>query len=661
MKRRDLLKGSGFAIGAAVLSRGAHAGLLSPSNPVLPQYDTMLGQLARAIALTAAKTNYMWTQNFPFSTGVPMAAGAPVPAGEQPAIDWLLKFAQMNATLLVNGLTAAPGVAPSLAGQFASDLQQLATIQSQLAQYSQTFQQLQNNPLSVIDAASLQTSLLNILTQLGQIETHALSAFNTIIQAQQGNQGGDLSAYNAEFSTLPLPDIANRLRDDDFFGNMRVAGANPLVIRQVTALPGKFALNDSQYQSVMGTGDSLAAAAASRRLYLLDYAEMRGQANPRPGRYITAPIALLALTPARDAMVPVAIQTGQDPIASSVFLRVTDPASPNYWGWQMAKTLVQMADLNHHETCSHLSRTHLVIEAVAVAAHRQLAPSHPLLALMLPHFEGTMYINAVGMPALLAPFGIMDTIFAASRQTSEQTVHDDRLAFDFTAHMLPTDLANRGVASTADLPVYPYRDDALLIWNAITNWVRSYVGVYYQSDADVQGDTELANWVSDVAVSGLVKNFPSIATIEQLVSAVTMILFTTSAQHAAVNFSQWPLWSYVPATPGFGATPLPSAGVSYTQSDWLKMLPSPLVAMAQVNIAYSLSGVFHRPLGGYVNKDFPFAQAITDVRVTGPGGPLPTFRAALTQIESTINARNLQRRYPYTFLLPSRIPTSINI
>ncbi|RQR47273.1 AraC family transcriptional regulator [Burkholderia sp. Bp9126] len=661
MKRRDVLKGSGAAISAALLSPGARAGLLSPPNPVLPQCDTIIGQLARATALTIAKTNYMWTQNFPFSTGIPMAAGAPVPVGEQPALDWQLKFVQMNVTLLVNVLTAAPSVAPSLAGQFTSDLQQLATIQAQLAQCNQTFQQWLNNPLSMIDAATMQASLLNIQTQLGQICTHVLTAFNMIIQTQQGNPGGDLSAYNAQFSTLPLPDIANRLRDDDFFVNMRVAGANPLVIRRVTALPGKFALTDSQYQSVMGTGDCLADAAASGRLYLLDYAEMGGQATPRPGRYITAPIALLALTRARDAMVPVAIQTGQDPVASSIFLRVTDPTSPNYWGWQMAKTVVQMADLNHHETCSHLSRTHLLIEAVAVAAHRQLAPTHPLLVLMLPHFEGTMNINAVGMPALLAPSGIMDTIFAASRQTSAQTVHDDRLAFDFTAHMLPTDLVNRGVASTADLPVYPYRDDALLLWNAITDWVCSYLRVYYQSDTDVRGDTELANWVTEVAVSGLVKNFPRIATFEQLVSVVTMVLFTTSAQHAAVNFSQWPLWSYVPATPGFSATPLPSASVAYTQSDWLKMLPSPLVALAQVNIAYSLSGVFHRPLGGYVNKDFPFAPAITDVRVTGPGGSLPTFRAALTQIESTINARNQQRRYPYTFLLPSRIPTSINI
>lgn len=663
MKRRDLLKASGAAVGSALLVRGTSAALLSPPNPVLPQYDDILGQLARSAAIAAGQLTYMWTTNFPFVTGIPMAAGAPVPAGEQPAIDWLIKFVKMGATLLANLIVTAPNVAPSLAGQFANDAAQLSAIQAQVTQYDQTFQQWQANPLGVvIDAVTWQAWLLSALAQLGQIKADLLSAFNNVIQAQQGNQGSDLSAYNAEFSSLiPLPDIANKLRDDDFFVNMRLAGANPVVLRQVSTLPSKFALTNGQYQTVMGGADSLTAAAATNRLYLLDYAEMGGLANARPGRYITAPIALLALTPARDAMVPVAIQTGQNPTTSSIFLRVTDPNSPDYWGWQMAKTSLHMADLNHHEVCSHLSRTHLVIEAVAVATHRQLAPTHPLYVLMLPHFEGTMWINGIGVPALLTPFAIMDTIFAAPVQSSAQAVRDDRLAFDFMAHMLPTDLANRGVASTTDLPAYPYRDDALLLWNAIGDWVNGYLGVYYKSDADVTGDRELANWVAEVRGSGLVKNFPTITTLTDLANVVTMILFTSSAQHAAVNFPQMPLWSYVPATPGFSATPLPTAGVAYTQSDWLRMLPSPLIALAQISIAYSLTAVFHRPLGGYVNKDFPFTPAFTDTRVTSPGGPLAAFRSRLAQIESTINARNQQRKYPYTFLLPSRIPTSINI
>lgn len=635
--------------------------MLSPSNPVLPQYDTVLGSLARAAALTAARLNYQWTQNFPFLTGFPMALGAPVPVGEQPAIDWLLNVGVDVANLLVNVLTSAPAVAPALAGQFTSELQQLASIQTQLAQANQTFQQWTANPLSVTDAASMQTSLLSILTQLGSIYTSAQTNINTFLQQlqTQGNQGGDLSAYNAAFGTFPLPEIASKLRDDDFFVNLRLAGGNPLLITQVNALPSKFALTDSQYQSVMGAGDSLASAGASKRLYLLDYFQMGQLANARPGRYITNPIVLLALTPARDTLVPVAIQLGQDP-SSSLFLRTTDTTSPNYWGWQMAKTAVQESDFLFHEPYSHLSRTHMLLEALAVATHRQLAPEHPLYVLLLPHFEGTMFINA-GVPALLAPGAFLDLGFAPAIQTTSQAVLNDRLTFDVYAHMLPTNLASRGVANPADLPVYPYRDDGMLVWNAISAWVNSYLQVYYLTDGDVQGDTELANWVTDVTTNGLVTNFPPITTIQQLANVLTMVIFTASAQHSAVNFPQWPYLSYVPAAPGFSAAPLPTAGVVYTEKDWLAMLPSPLIQVLTVIVTYGLSAVLHRPLGVYVNKDFPFTPVFTDPRVTAPGGPLATFRAALTQIESTINTRNLQRRYPYPYMKPSQISSSTNI
>lgn len=663
MKRRDLLKASGAAIGmAATFPWGVRAGVLSPSNPVLPQNDTIVGSLARAAELTAARLNYQWTRNYPFLTGFPMAAGAPVPVGEQPAIDWLLKVGMDAANILVNGLTSAPAVAPALLGQFTSELQQLASIQAQLTQADQLFQQWIANPLSVIDAASMQVSLLSILTQLGVIYTDAQAKINTFIQQQQtqGNQGGDLSAYNAAFGSFPLPEIASHLRDDDFFVNLRLAGGNPLMITQVNALPAKFALTDSQYQSVMGASDSLASAAASRRLYLLDYVEMGQLATARPGRFITNPIVLLALTPARDTLVPVAIQLGQATTTSNLFLCAADPASPDYWGWQMAKAAVQEADFLFHEPYSHLSRTHMLLEAFAVATHRQLAPEHPLYVLLLPHFEGTMFINA-GVPTLLAPHAFLDIGFAPAIETTSQAALDDRLSFDIYAHMLPNHLASRGVADPADLPVYPYRDDGMLVWNAISDWVNSYLRVYYLTDNDVRGDTELAGWVTDLVANGLVTNFPAITSVQQLASVVTMVIFTASAQHSAVNFPQWPYLSYVPAAPGFSATPLPSAGVVYTESDWLAMLPSPLIQVLQMYVTYGLSAVMHRPLGSYVNKDFPFAPAITDTRVSLPGGPLSTFRAALTQIENTINTRNLQRRYPYPYMRPSQISSSTNI
>ena len=77
-------------------------------------------------------------------------------------------------------------------------------------------------------------------------------------------------------------------------------------------------------------------------------------------------------------------------------------AADAQWGWEMAKLVVQVADGNYHELFTHLARTHLVIEAFAVATHRHLAQAHPLWALLVPHFEGTLFINDQAATSLIA-------------------------------------------------------------------------------------------------------------------------------------------------------------------------------------------------------------------------------------------------------------------
>ena len=46
-----------------------------------------------------------------------------------------------------------------------------------------------------------------------------------------------------------------------------------------------------------------------------------------------------------------------------------------------------------HEVVSHLGNTHIVLEGVLVAMHRQLPKEHPLYDLIHPHLEGTAFIN----------------------------------------------------------------------------------------------------------------------------------------------------------------------------------------------------------------------------------------------------------------------------
>jgi hypothetical protein len=62
--------------------------------------------------------------------------------------------------------------------------------------------------------------------------------------------------------------------------------------------------------------------------------------------------------------------------------------------------------------------------------------------------------------------------------------------------MLPAELVARNVADTSALPDYPYRDGALLVWQAIHQRVEGYVALDHARDAAVADDSELAAWAA---------------------------------------------------------------------------------------------------------------------------------------------------------------------
>ena len=56
-----------------------------------------------------------------------------------------------------------------------------------------------------------------------------------------------------------------------------------------------------------------------------------------------------------------------------------------------------------------------------------------------------------------------------------------------------------------DLPNYWHRDDAVTLWDAVFNYVKEMIGIFYNSDKDVVEDEELQGWVEDVHKNGFSK------------------------------------------------------------------------------------------------------------------------------------------------------------
>jgi arachidonate 15-lipoxygenase len=492
-----------------------------------------------------------------------------------------------------------------------------------------------------------------------------------------------LQPYRDLFQIVYIPEISKYFQFDHAFAAQRVAGVNPLVIQRVTQtqpLPAHFPVSPDHYRQVMGDADSLETAIAEGRLYLTDYKILETIPTPvmfpeNPDeqanvvtKYGYAPLALFAVpagTGDQRELVPIAIQCGQDPNKYPLFT----PKS-GQWDWLIAKTIVQIADGNHHELISHLGRTHFFLESFAISTPRQLAHNHPLYLLLTPHFEGTLFINDSALRGLVNRGGTVDKVlFGRLEDSLRVTVGSirstDTSPFHFDDLMLPQALKARGVDDQTKLPVYPYRDDALELWSGIHAWVKSYLELYYTSDADVQADTELQTWYKELVATGenggQVVGFGELdgqgqrglRTRAYLINAVTLLIFTGSAQHAAVNFPQAPYMTFGPNMPLAGYKKDAGTQTGATAEDYLTLLPPLPQVDAQMSMTYVLGSVYYTQLGNYPEGYFSGDTKVAPL--------LANFQQCLQKIERDIEQRNEQRPIYYDALLPNKIPQSINI
>ncbi|WP_375502886.1 lipoxygenase family protein [uncultured Nostoc sp.] len=481
---------------------------------------------------------------------------------------------------------------------------------------------------------------------------------NLLYEGQPTGHATSLKDYENLFPVIGVPAIAKSYQEDEVFAYMRVAGYNPVMIERVTSLGDRFPVTEEHYQAVMGTDDSLAAAGLEGRLYLADYKILSGAINgtyPHEQKYVYAPLALFALPKGSDPtrlLRPVAIQCGQTP---GLDYPIVTPNSGKY-AWLFAKTVVQIADANIHEAVTHLARTHLLVGVFAIATARQLPHTHPLRILLRPHFDSTLAINNAAQRILIAPGGGVDRLLSPSIDNSRVLAVLGLQSYGFNSAILPKQFQQRGVDDPNLLPVYPYRDDALLVWDAIHQWVSDYLNLYYPTDENIHKDIALQTWAAEISAydGGRIPDFGEdggIKTLNYLINATTLIIFTASAQHAAVNFPQKDLMGYAAAIPLAGYLPASTLKREVTEQDYLNLLPPLDQVQRQYNLLSLLGSVYYNKLGEYEQGYF------TDEKVKPL---LQGFQSHLQQVENTIKQRNLHRP-AYEYLLPSKIPQSINI
>lgn len=489
-------------------------------------------------------------------------------------------------------------------------------------------------------------------------------------------------------------------QQDWFFGYLQTAGFNTtnlIAVRDehaptksaisLTSLLEKMPLTDSILQSVLADSSmNLQTAVAEKRLYVCDYTMLIGkQSNMLHGkqRYVTSPIAVFYWSntraegyPETDGyMRPIAIQLDQqhDTFNTPIFTPndASDVNDINGLKWQVAKQIVNICSAIQHENVAHLGACHLIMDSIIIAAHRELSAQHPLLTLLIPHFRFTLSINNDALHNLIIPGGVTACDVGLTPESSFEMIAEARQAWHWDGQSPEQLFKDRGVDENS-LPGFEFRDDTLLLWQAIKKFVREYLTVYYKNDDSVVAeDSELQAFIAAL-VSPKLANFKGldgltetgnseqpykIDSFDYLVELVSHIIYLAGPQHAAVNYAQYPLMSFAPSVTGCLYREPPGKDTEMnTAEDLLAWCPPLDIALYTLSFEYLLSGVQYDVFGKY-NED-PRIAYFKDVNVAEA---VADFQCELASIEIEICKRNKTRAMPYTFQLPSMIPNSTSI
>jgi len=479
------------------------------------------------------------------------------------------------------------------------------------------------------------------------------------------NRDKTIANYNDQFHGLQIPQSMEANLKDDYFAFLRVGGFNPLILKEMLQPLDNFPITDEILRThPKFVEDSLEAARRENRLFIVDFSELNSvqqgatvtyidkttNNSVTAKKYFVVPIGLFAV-PRVSGLGPepleaIAIQGGQNPDQCPIVTQLDGER------WTRAKQEFNCADALYHELISHLGRTHLLVEPFVVVTNN-MPTRHCIRQLLMPHIEGTAFINWSAIKSLVNPGGIVDRLFPGTLQSELELTAKSVLEPGFDKLMLPVFLEERGLLH--DHLQYPFRDDGLRIWHAILEWVTDYVDINYKSDEEVIQDATLQRWATELVSEkgGRLRGFASasegrLVSKSYLILALTMVIFTASAMHAAVNFPQKGIMSYAPCVP-----------LSlYEHEPSTNFLPPLEMSAKQISMATLLGTIYYTKLGQYNDKAF---RQLAREKQENVKEALQRFQHSLRICDIETRSRNRAALYPYTYLLPMLVPQSINI
>nr|XP_043625324.1 lipoxygenase 3, chloroplastic-like [Erigeron canadensis] len=506
-------------------------------------------------------------------------------------------------------------------------------------------------------------------------------------------------------------DTTSYIRDDEL-GRQTLAGTNPTSIERLKVFPPVSKLDPSKYgplesdlkeENIIShlNGMSVQQAMDEGKLFILDYHDIYlpflERINTQEDRKSYGTRTIFVLTTI-GTLKPIAIELSLPPKDNNIPLKqvLTPPVdATTNWLWQLGKAHVCSNDAGVHQLVNHWLRTHACMEPFIIATHRNLSKLHPIFKLLRPHLRYTLAINAAARESLICANGIIESHFSSGKYSMQMAcaAYHDWWRFDLEG--LPKDLIRRGMALPDQkmphglklaIEDYPYANDGLLLWSAIEELVHTYVNHYYPNNDTVTSDTELHSWYNEAINVGHADLsdanwWPEITTPNKLSEILTVLIWTSSAYHAAINFGQYHYGGYVPKRPPLMRKLIPErhdpeyeSFVANPEDYYLESLPTLFQTTQYMAVIDIISAHSH---------DEEYLGDMKEIGTNWPGESkiveaFYTFSMKLKRIENEIHRRNADKRLrnrcgvgvpPYELLIPTSeagvtgrgVPNSISI
>ncbi|XP_070553370.1 polyunsaturated fatty acid lipoxygenase ALOX15B-like [Ptychodera flava] len=459
--------------------------------------------------------------------------------------------------------------------------------------------------------------------------------------------------YDGEF-VFPACLDERDWQSDKAFGEQRLSGCCPTLIRLCTKIPNKLAVIDRMVEPFL-ENLSLEAAIELRRIFIIDLDILEDV--PCEKGQVAAPIALFFLTSTND-LKPIAIQLFQRRSKDNpVFV----PSDPPYT-WQMAKMWYNHAEASYHQSWAHFGVCHFLLESIAICTHSNLSSSHPIFKILAPHFVHIIPVNNQAMSHILSPGGWMDTCTNIGIQGMNEIIRRGFAGWKLNVNgNVQRDLQNRGVLDVNLLPHYAYRNDAMALDGAIRRYVRTVLSGHYRNMEDIEEDPELQKWRQELvgspenggaALQG-VPGYDSFGTLDELVNTATSILFLCSVYHAAVTGPQYDHYGYPPNYPTFLKGSPPKKKSQLKVGDIVKALPTKDTTVDVM----AMTKIFSTHYGNHLSE-YEVQFLYDPVGLSA----LRQFRNELRDISKSMNDRNRKSHiFHYPYLHPAIVPNSVCI